>query len=285
MPLASRATLQAREEAKEGPMSDLWSLIRERRSVRAPFDPDRPISTSDLGQILEAARWSPTAHNMQNFEVIVVDDRSILAELEAVSSPVSETFIRENFAQLSFSEEELRRKKVGILAAGFPAAWTAPGADFARVARESGPSYLRDTIRSSPTLLVVAYDARKRAPASEGDVLGFLSLGCLMENMWLAAQSLGVACQIMSAFSGDAVEPQVKRILGIPGPMRIAFAMRLGYPPGRPFGPVRVRREVADFAYRNRYGAGFKVGQPGRARRPSGRLRPSASPSEGRSSG
>jgi nitroreductase len=241
-------------------MSDLLTLIRERRSVRAPFERTRPISAPDLGQILEAARWSPTAHNMQNFEIIVVDDRSILAELEAVHSPVSETFIRENFAQLSFSEEELRRRKVGILAAGFPAAWTARGADFARVARESGPSYLGDTIRSSPTLLVVAYDARKRAPASDGDVLGLISLGCLMENAWLTAQSLGVACQIMSAFSGDAVEPQVKRILGIPEPMKVAYAMRLGYPSGGPFSSVRVRREVPDFAHRNRYGTRFEVG-------------------------
>jgi len=70
---------------------------------------------SDLTQILEAARWSPTAHNMQNFEILVIDDRDVLARLAGISSPASEVFIRENFDQLSFSEEELRRKKVGIL--------------------------------------------------------------------------------------------------------------------------------------------------------------------------
>jgi hypothetical protein len=31
------------------------------------------------------------------------------------------------------------------------------------------------------------YDNRKRAPASEGDALGLISLGCVLENMRLTA--------------------------------------------------------------------------------------------------
>ena len=236
-------------------MSEILTLIGERRSVRGPFDPERPVSMSDLTQILAAARWSPTAHNMQNFEILVIDDRNVLARLADISSPASEVFIRENFDQLSFSEEELRRKKVGILGTMFPAAWTTPGADFGEGARESGPSALGDTIKGSPTVLVVTYDARKRAPASEGDVLGFIGLGCAMENMWLVAQSLSIGCQIMSVFSGNAVEAQVKQILDIPERMKIAFAARMGYPVATAFKYVRVRRDVADFAHHNRYGA------------------------------
>jgi nitroreductase len=236
-------------------MSEILTLIRERRSVRGPFDPERPVSMSDLTQILEAARWSPTAHNMQNFEILVIDDRDVLARLAGISSPASEVFIRENFDQLSFSEEELRRKKVGILGTMFPEAWRTPGADFGEVARESGPSALRDTIKDSPTVLVVTYDTRKRAPASEGDVLGFISLGCAMENMWLVAQSLGIGCQIMSVFSGNAVEAQVKQILDIPEHMKIAFAARLGYSVSGTYEYVRVRRDVKDLAHHNRYGA------------------------------
>jgi nitroreductase len=214
---------------------------------------------SDLRQILEAARWSPTAHNMQNFEILVVDAREVLAELGGISSPPSEVFIRENYAQLAFSEEELLAKKVGILGTMFPAAWRTPGAKFDEVARESGPSFLRDTIKDSPTVLIVTYDARKRAPASEGDVLGFISLGCAMENMWLVAQSLGIGCQIMSVFSGKAVEEQVKQILEIPDCMRIGFAARLGYAASSTLKYVRVRRDVADFAHHNRFGVKLNV--------------------------
>jgi nitroreductase len=76
-----------------------------------------------------------------------------------------------------------------------------------------------------------------------------------MENMWLVAQSLGIGCQIMSVFSGDAVEAQVKQILDIPEHLKIAFAARLGYPVATAFKYVRVRRDVADLAHHNRYGA------------------------------
>ena len=83
------------------------------------LDPVRPVPDEALRQILEAARWSPTAHNMQNYEIVVVDDPSRLEEIARVRSPVSEVFVRENYAQLSFSEEELAAKKTGNLAAMF----------------------------------------------------------------------------------------------------------------------------------------------------------------------
>lgn len=235
-------------------MSDILTLIKDRRSVRAPFDPAHPIATQAVQQILEAARWSPTAHNMQNFEIVVVDDKETLKKLGGIKSPPSEVFIRENFEQLSFSEEELLKKKFGILGTMFPAAWRTPGADFAEVARKSEPSFLKDTMKGCPLVMIVVYDARKRAPASEGDVLGFISLGCAMENMWLMAQSLGIGLQIMSVFSGEVIEKEVKRILGVPGYMKIAFASRLGYPMPTGFRYVRVRRDVEDFAHHNRFG-------------------------------
>lgn len=97
------------------------------------------------------------------------------------------------------------------------------------------------------------YDSRLRAPASEGDVLGKVSLGCVLENMWLMAETLGISCQVMSAFSSEQVEPQVRRLLGFPDHMRIAFVCRLGYAVPRP-SQLRVRREVADFTHHNRFG-------------------------------
>ena len=51
---------------------------------------------------------------MQNFEIIVVDDKKVLDAIGSIKSTVSETFIRENYQQLSFSEEELLKKKLGF---------------------------------------------------------------------------------------------------------------------------------------------------------------------------
>ena len=121
-------------------MSEILRTIQERHSSRAPFDRENPPSEKDIMQILEAARWAPTAHNMQNFEIIVVDDKKQLAELGNIKSQISEDFLRENYQQLSFSEEELLQKKVGILGAMFPPSWRTPG-DWGKVARESEAIY------------------------------------------------------------------------------------------------------------------------------------------------
>jgi nitroreductase len=110
-------------------------------------------------------------------------------------------------------------------------------------------------MQGSPLELVVVYDPHKRAPASDGDVLGFMSLGCAMENMWLVAHSLGIGMQIMSVFGGEHVEQALQELLALPTAMKVAFAVRLGYPFAPVFTPVRVRRDLENMAHHNRYGA------------------------------
>lgn len=232
-------------------MVDVLALIQERRSARMPFERERPIGKEELAHILEAARWAPTAHNMQNFEIVVVDDKSLLEAIGNQSSLVSETFLRENYQQLSFSEEELRGKKVGLLATMFPPSWRTGGDRQSQAATEPTSR----AMPACPVLLVVVYDPSRRAPASEGDFLGIMSLGCVMENMWLAAQSLGIGFQIMSALAGESFAAEVKRILNIPNGLKIAFAARLGYPIPSAMQYVRVRRELEDFTHHNRFGS------------------------------
>ena len=115
------------------------------------------------------------------------------------------------------------------------------------------PMPLTQSIRGSPTLLIVIYDSRKRAPASAGDVLGFMSLGCVMENMWLMAQALGVSLQILSSFAAPHVEAELKKLLGIPEYMKIAYTCRLGYPTASTKN-LRVRRDIEDFVHHNQIG-------------------------------
>ena len=59
-------------------MSEILKIIRERQSARVPYDPNKPVPKENLMQIFEAARWTPTAHNMQNYDIIVVDDKAVL---------------------------------------------------------------------------------------------------------------------------------------------------------------------------------------------------------------
>ncbi len=235
-------------------MKDILGVIRQRQSARGFFDPEHPVARQDLQQILEAARWAPSAHNMQNFEFIVVDDRRIIEEIGNIRYPILPVFIRENYGQLSFSEEELLKKKVGILAASFPPSWTTPAAERGEVMGEEENPFIGRAIRSSPLLLVVLYDPGRRAPASEGDFLGVISLGCALENMWLTASSLGIGFHVVSSLGTNEVEAETKRILHIPASLKIAFACRLGYPAAPAASGVRVRREVEDFSFHNHFG-------------------------------
>ena len=230
-------------------MKELLQLIQERQSDRMPFDADRKIAEQNLFKILEAGRWTPTAHNMQNYEIIVVNDGKVLESIANIKRPISETFIRENYYQLSFSEEELLRRKTGLLGTMFPPSWRNP--DF-KLAENAEP--IQRPFPACPVMLIVVYDPTKRAPASEGDFLGILSLGCLMENMWLMANSLGICFHIVSSLSADSAEKGVKKILSIPDNLRIAFSCRLGYKPSAPAKYLRVRRNIEDFTSYNKFG-------------------------------
>jgi len=233
-------------------MHEILDIIRKRQSTRIPFNSERPIREEDLKQILEAGRWAPTAHNMQNFQIIIVDDKKVLDAIEKIETMVSETFIQENLEQLSFSEEELLKKKVGILGTMFPPAWKTPGYK---------PHEDRDSIRpvqKSPVLLIVVYDPRRRAPDSEGDFLGIVSLGCVMENMWLMANSLGISFHVVSAIGRGPVEKEIRSILNIPDHLKIPFAFRLGYPVSPAAKNLRVRRDIEDFTHHNRFGNRYK---------------------------
>ncbi len=226
-------------------MQEISGLIHERLSARGPFDPDRPISKLNLERILEAGNWAPTAHNMQNFEFLVVDDPKIIDTLGKLKNPISIDFIKENYQQLSFSEAELRQKKSGILATRFPAAWINPEAWEDLTATQT-------SLPTSPLMVFMLYDPSRRAPASEGDFLGVISLGNVTQNMWLMASSLGIGFHIVSSFGDGPIEKEVKQILGIPDSLDIVYAIRLGYPLSDT-GYLRVRREVNDFTHHNRY--------------------------------
>jgi len=234
-------------------MKELLKLIKERQSVRMPFGTKRPIAKQDLLQILEAGCWTPTAHNMQNFEIIVVDDEELITSLGNIKRPISETFIRENYQQLSFSEEELLTKKTGLLGTMFPASWRNP--DFKLDIKDTkADSSAQSPFPTCPVMLIVVYDPSKRAPASEGDFLGILSLGCLMENMWLMANSLGIGFHIISSLSSDTAAQEVKSILHIPENLMIAFSCRLGYTASTQAKYLRVRRDIKDFTSHNKFG-------------------------------
>lgn len=235
-------------------MSELLTVIRNRHTVHGSFDPSRHITRVQLQLIFEAARWAPTPHNMQNFEIIMVDDKDQLESIAKIPADVSEAFLRETYNQLSFSEDELRIKRTGVLASNFPPAWTSPEAWSPDSDCHYQISFLGRSLGETTTLVIVLYDGARRAPGSDGDVLGHMSLGCVMENMWLMSESLGIEFHVLSVFSNGEVEGKLKNLLQIPSHMKIGFACSLGYGAASLSNYPRVRRELETFVHHNRFG-------------------------------
>jgi nitroreductase len=240
--------------AQESATQALLVLIRKRHSTRGAFNPDRGVTTQQVKLILEAARWAPTPDNMQNFAIVVVDDKERLEAIGKIPAEMSETYLKETAEHISFSEEGLKHRKTGTLASIYPRAWTDPEAWNPESDARSQLTVLGRAILEPQVLLVVLYDSSIHSPDSKGDALGLMGLGCVMENMWLMSQSEGLGMHILTVFRNGAVEKQVQHTLQIPPLMKIAFACSLGYPanPAEPY--LRVRRELEDFVHHNQFG-------------------------------
>jgi nitroreductase len=247
------STEKAQAEEADG-TNVLLDLIRKRHSSRGAFNPDRCVSEQELARILEAARWAPTPNNMQNFQIVVVDDPEKLAVIGKLPAEMSEAYLRENYALLSQSEAELRIKKKGTLASIYPRAWVDPEAWSPDSDYRSQLTYLERALLQPKVLLIVLYDSSVRAPGSDGDTLGLMGLGCVMENMWLVAESLGLGMHVLTVFSDSAVEIEIRRVLKIDTKMKLAFACSLGYSADPLAKGVRVRRDLEDFVHHNDFG-------------------------------
>lgn len=235
-------------------IEDILSLIHERKSVKTRFDPQRPIARGDVSRILEAGRWAPTAHNMQNYEFVVVDDRRLIEEIANIDYRISDAFIKENYANLSLSVEEWQQKKVGILGTSFPPAMREPGANVDEATRRELLSRMKAVIAATAVMMIMVYDPQRRAPASEGDFLGIISLGCVVENMWLMANALDIDFHVVSLLGTEPADEEVRRILRIPDFFKVVFGMRLGHAVSSPEKRVTVRRNIEDFTHCNRFG-------------------------------
>lgn len=59
---------------------ELLEAIKKRRSIRR-FDPERQVTEEQIEYLLEAARWAPSAGNLESFYFVIVKDRLIKERL------------------------------------------------------------------------------------------------------------------------------------------------------------------------------------------------------------
>ncbi|HUJ88726.1 MAG TPA: nitroreductase family protein [Syntrophorhabdales bacterium] len=201
-------------------------LVKARRSIRG-FKPD-PIPDDYVDKIIEAARFAPSGANSQPWEFIVIKDQ---ATKDGIATLVREQGDYSRKVEMTRAEE---------LRMGGPAA----------PVRE--PAY-----KNAPVFILVCGDPRTKdaypllTTLTRGDSHFASSLASAFLCMTLAATSLGLGSQWLSATGSPYVKPLLQELLDIPEKMDIYDMLVVGYPSYQP--KSRFVRERADMVHHGRF--------------------------------
>jgi nitroreductase len=183
-------------------------LVKSRRSVRS-FKSD-PVADRDIDRIIEAARWAPSGFNLQPWEFVVVKNPELKNKITG--------YIKEQtpmMAQMEAARESWQGKKP-----------------------QGSASPPQPGFAEAPVFIILFGDRRTRAGLpmihrynEESWERTFISsLASTFLYMHLAATSLGLASQWVSAVSQPTPHCLIKHLLGIAEPLKIYDMMALGYP-------------------------------------------------------
>lgn len=200
-------------------------LVKKRRSIRS-FKVD-PIPDDAVDKIIEAARWAPSRFNLQPWEFVVVKKDELRKSIVQYIS---------DFMTMSRPMEATRESWQGPK----PPAGVTPPMGFA-----NAPVFI---IPFGDIRIRVGLPMIHRYSEESWDKTYISSMASAFLYMHLAAASLGLASQWVSAVTQPTVHCLIKQLLGIPASFKIYDMMVLGYPNMEPRPkPLRSREEMIHY--------------------------------------
>ncbi len=187
----------------------LFSLLRERRSVRA-FK-DEPLPRELLEKVLDAAVLAPSASNKQPWRFFVMEDRAKLRALAA--------------------EVRAEKERIGAhIPADFAPSFLAYGDYFTRF--ENAPVVLAPAARPLTVLSNLVSDALDQTTRTTisrmEEESGLIGTSLAIGNLLLCAHALGLGA---SAMTGPMIaRAQVTKAFGVPDGWSVVALVALGYP-------------------------------------------------------
>lgn len=199
----------------------LMQIVRERRSIRR-FKPEVPEKELLL-KMLEAARYAPSATNLQPWKFFVVTKPQVKDRMAGV---VSDKLSSLNAANLSRAMGESEKVK-----------------EFGReyfLFFRSAPAVIATFFKPYPVAASLGYESNSDS-AEKMRMLGIESASAAVQNMLLAAHSLGLGgCWL----DGPLVaRTELEELLNVDEPWRLMCLVAVGYPENIP-SPVR-RKKLA----------------------------------------
>lgn len=213
-------------EPPSDPTVSLYEGLLTTRAIRRYRD--EPIPEAVLRDILFAATRAPSGSNRQPFRFVVLTDGPVAAEAKHLIGEGARRFWTAKRAADGYDAGSGRR----------------PDSPKARMARTM-QRYV-DTYEVVPVLILACY-VRYRETARPTDGA---SVYPACQNLLLAARALGYG-GVMTGWQ-QAVETELRSLLGIPEGVDLVAAITLGRPEGH-HGPVR-RRPLAESVYGERWG-------------------------------
>jgi nitroreductase len=199
---------------------DLLEGLATTRAIRRFTD--EPVSDEDLAAVLFAATRAPSGTNRQNFRFIVLRDGPRAVEAKAVLGRAFRAGWSQKEATDGYRE-------------GSGTDESSPKARMARTMQR-----FVDRFEAIPVVVLACLIRHREANPGEG-----ASVYPACQNLLLAARARGLG-GVMTNWHGP-VEPDLRRILGIPDDVAISAVIPLGHPEGH-HGPVR-RRPVGDLVW------------------------------------
>lgn len=189
---------------------DVLEAIKNRRSIRH-YKAD-PVDDEAVNTVLEAAHWAPSWGNAQCWRFIVVRDPKIKGE-------VADTLLK------------------------------------VKVDNEWVENAAARSVTHAPVLIVLCAELGKAGfrsdgtPVTEkGDYWFMFDVALAMENLVLAAHSLGLGTVIVGGFDVK----KVAQILEVPAGFTVVTMTPLGFPEHK--GQVSPRKELYEVTYKEKYG-------------------------------
>ncbi len=205
-------------------------LVKNRRSTRQ-FKPD-PIPDEYIDKIIEAARWAPSGFNLQPWEFIVVKDKKLKDNIVQ--------FCRSGMENTS-KMEATRESWQGTMKPP-PSPTPQQRGDYS-----VAPVFILlfgDTRLNVGLPMYRRFNTALKQEAFRG------GLASAFLYMHLAAASLGLGSQWMSAVTTPFAHCMIKNLLGIPEELEIYDMMVVGYPTYKPGSRlVRDREEMIHYDY------------------------------------
>jgi len=188
-------------------------LIRSRRSKREFRD--KPVLQEDIMKVVEATRFAPSEHNVQDTEVIVVQDKKIIHEIAALASGYYKklvTTLSHPIGRFIFRLMFGKRSTDAVV-------------DFMPEMKgvsdlfDEGEDYI---LRQAPVLMIFCADSVGGFP----EVNAHLAV----QNAILAAEATGLAC----FFAGFVLRAsrrvdEIGELVGLPDTHKIYGILALGY--------------------------------------------------------